>query len=121
MITAIKDRLDIPVEEMKSYLKRKNFSKMEETILQSCLDSAKEQADAYCQNPFVKTDEDGTEIPVLIPQAVKIAVMQMASTMFTERNDHLSGQSVAGFSFTYGQPPWQSQRLLFPYRKLVVG
>lgn len=121
MITAIQDRLTITVTEMKDFLKITVTSSVDDSFLTSCIDSAKEQADFYCQNPFTVTDEIGVVTEIAIPSSVKNAVMLIASTLFTERNDHSNNVSLIGYSYIQGTPTWNAFRLLQPYRKLVVG
>lgn len=120
MIKAIQDRLELELDEMKAYLKISVLVNDEALTLQNCIDTAKEQADSYCNNSFSTIDEEGIETLNPIPLTVKIAVMQIASTLFTERNDHITGMAVGGYSVNQGVPTWNAFKLLNPFRKFYV-
>jgi uncharacterized phage protein (predicted DNA packaging) len=118
MITAIKDRLDLSVNEFKTYLKVDHD--IEDEQLEEILAAAMLQADHFCQNTFTSTDEAGAEVLDDIPADVKQAVMRIAAALYESRADHIAGENVAGLSYSTGQIEWNAQRLLSPYRRFFT-
>ena len=111
MITAVADRLEIPIEEAKAYFRVD--TDLEDEVIVGCVDAAKSEADAYLQNPFV--DADGEALP--IPTAIKMWVLKRAHYHYTQRVGGVSSESVSGIgSVAYGDAFAE----LRPYRKKVV-
>lgn len=111
MITAVSDRLDITIEEAKTYFRVD--TDLEDEVIVGCLAAAKAEADAYLQNPFV--DSEGNVLP--IPASVKMWVLKRAHYHYTQRVGGVSNESVSGIgSVAYGDAFAE----LKPYRKKVV-
>lgn len=111
MITAVSDRLDITIEEAKTYFRVD--TDLEDEVIMGCVDAAKSEADAYLQNPFV--DAGGEALP--IPPALKMWVLKRAHHHYTQRVGGVSNESVSGIgSVAYGDAFAE----LKPYRKKVV-
>lgn len=111
MITAVADRLEIPLEEAKEYFRVD--TDLEDEVIVGCLAAAKAEADAYLQNPFV--DSEGNILP--IPASVKMWVLKRAHYHYTQRVGGVSSESVSGIgSVAYGDAFAE----LKPYRKKVV-
>ena len=111
MITAVADRLEIPLEEAKAYLRVD--TDLEDEVIVDCVDAAKSEADAYLQNPFV--DSEGNVLP--IPASVKMWVLKRAHHHFVQRVGGVASESVSGIgSVAYGDAFAE----LKPYRKKVV-
>lgn len=112
MITAVADRLEIPLEEAKAYFRVD--SDVEDEVIVGCVDAAKAEADAYLQNPFV--DSEGNILP--IPASVKMWVLKRAHHHFVQRVGGVTGESIAGIgSVSYREDAFAELR---PYRKKVV-
>lgn len=112
MITAVSDRLDITIEEAKTYFRVDTDP--EDEVIVGCLAAAKAEADAYLQNPFV--DSEGNVLP--IPASVKMWVLKRAHHHFVQRVGGVTGESIAGIgSVSYREDAFAELR---PYRKKVV-
>ncbi len=111
MITAVADRLEIPIEEAKAYFRVD--TDLEDEVIVDCVDAAKSEADAYLQNPFV--DSEGNILP--IPASVKMWVLKRAHHHYVQRVGGVSNEAVSGIgSVAYGDAFAE----LRPYRKKVV-
>jgi hypothetical protein len=111
MITAITDRLDLTVTDLKDHLKIEHAE--EDAQLDRILAAAKRQADHFCQNDF-------EEVTAPFPDDIKVAVLKIAATLYAAREDHIKDESVEGISYTAGQIEWSAQRLLFPYKRFFA-
>ena len=112
MITAVADRLEIPLEEAKAYLRVDG--ELEDAVIMDCVAAAKSEADVYLQNPFV--DAGGEALP--IPPALKMWVLKRAHYHYTQRVGSVSNESVSGIgSVSYRDDAFAELR---PYRKKVV-
>lgn len=119
MIRAIYDRLEITPEEFALHL-REEFEPEESEQLEIILAAAKLQADHFCQNNFTRVDENGLDVLESIPEDVKQAVMKIAATLRESKTDHISGENVAGLSYSTGTINWDAKTMLFPYRKFFA-
>ena len=119
MITAIAERLDLDLDELKLYLRIDHID--DDAHIADILAAAKTQADLFCQNPFTHiADLTGEEIADPIPADVKIAVKRIAAALYESRSDHLAGVNVTGISLQAGQIEWNAQRLLQPYKRFFA-
>lgn len=82
-ITAVQDRLDLDLDGLKELLGISGTA--EDVKLQLWLDTGKEEADAYCNNPFWEYDEnfDYVDPPVelAIPNAIKTGIVEYVKAM----------------------------------------
>lgn len=112
MITAVTDRLQIPLEEVKAYFRVD--TDLEDNIIEACVVAAKSEADIYLQNPFV--DSGGNPLP--IPASVKIWVLKRAHHHFLQRVGGVANESLQGIgSVAYRDDAFAE---LKPYRTKVV-
>ncbi|MDD3092381.1 MAG: head-tail connector protein [Methanoregulaceae archaeon] len=92
MSTAVYDRLTITLTEMKNYLRVSHEE--DDELITDLVNSAKEDADNYLNNPF--EDADGEELD--IPSTVKRWVMGRVARMYERRIEGLSSEGISGLN-----------------------
>lgn len=78
-----------------------------------------EQADLFLQNDFRKQDENGEWVDLPVPFSIKLACLKMIASWYETRTDDQPSVNAGGAVIQLGEIPWDSQRLMYPYRKLV--
>lgn len=89
-VRAVQERLDLTVQEVRDWIA--DDGDAPETLLQALIDAAKEDADAYLNNPFL--DEEGEPEP--IPAAVKVGVLKLIDHRYQRRTAGATHQTVTG-------------------------
>jgi len=90
MADAVKNRSQKTLSDLKDYLRIPQSDTSDDAVLSDALEAAKEDADAYLNNPF--EDEDGNDQS--IPSKVEMGVMVWAATIAFREQPEL--QSKAG-------------------------
>lgn len=85
---AVTDRLDLTVSDVKDYLKVSGNA--EDSVIEILLESAKEAADEYLNNPF--TASSGEDLP--IPNAVSLWCLQWCGRNYTRRSLGITSEDV---------------------------
>lgn len=96
--TAVYDRLDLDLTEVKTFLgiDSSNF----DVVLTTLLETSKRRADLYLNNPFEDADGDEEDIP----DDVKAWCLQWINTRFTRRSDEIISSSITNLgSATWSQ------------------
>jgi uncharacterized phage protein (predicted DNA packaging) len=106
----------LTVEETKQYLKVEHTK--EDDFIKDLIEIAKEQADSFLQNEF-KELKDGEWVDLPIPFSIKLACLKMIAAWFETRGDEITSINAGGVTIELGDMPWDSVRLLYPYKKLV--
>ena len=107
---AISDRLELSVDEVKSFLREYDDSKEVNTLIKMLIEAAKQAADAYCNNPFL--DENGEEMP--IPTVIKLWCLKWIARNYERRASGLVSEQVSGIgSVSWGEEDYSE---LHPYR-----
>lgn len=114
-ITAVQDRLNVTLEEAKTYLRVDADD--EDTLIESLIGEAKTSADAFLNNPF--TDSSGANED--IPADIKSWVLRRVSFLYENRVENLVIDTVANVgSADYGGRRAQASSLDYalirPYR-----
>lgn len=111
MFTAVYDRLDLTLDEVKEWLKVETSD--DDQLIEDLLDSVKREADSFLQNPF--EDEDGN--PEDIPEDIKLGVLMKIARYYEKRVDGLASLNVSGL----GSRDWEGlsevKNLWLRYRK----
>lgn len=84
--TAIRDRSIMDVDTLKTHMRIHSSNETYDTLLSLYIDACKEQADFYCNNPFLASD--GTE--AAIPSGVEVWIMQQAAALFANPEGNVS-------------------------------
>lgn len=114
-ITAVQDRLDLSVEEMRLYARIDN--EVEDVLLEGLIGAGKAAADEYLGNPFTS---GGAELP--IPGPVKLWVMQYVVWMYERRTLALSRQKTEGVGENaYEEGPVPDTRIMHWWRKIPIS
>lgn len=109
--------IEITLAEMKSYLRVDHNA--DDDLITLLIETAKEQAEAYLNHDFTVTDAEGIVIQETIPSVVKLACMRMVNTWYDYRDEVTETSNLGGRSRNIGEVPWDTQIMLWPYRKLV--
>lgn len=106
---AVADRLDVPIETLRQYVKMDDDS--DDPVISDLFESAKHEADAFLNNPFL--DAEGNEQPV--PPPVRTWVLKRMARDYVRREEGLASDSATGVgSTTWGASEYTE---LWPYRK----
>ena len=108
MITAVQDRLDIPIATLRDYLRADS---VDDGVIGIIYEGVKAKADRYMKNDF--TDE-GEELD--IPADIKLWVMQMVMRKYNRRANGIQSEQEDGF----GGLIWSDEEMqeLQEYRKM---
>lgn len=107
---AIRDRLDLGLEEVKKYLRVDDDH--DDVLIEALIESTKEFADEFCNNPFTKAD--GDEQP--IPAAIKVWCLKRIARNYERRAEGMAyDQAIGAGSISWGDPEYAE---LWPYRRL---
>jgi uncharacterized phage protein (predicted DNA packaging) len=113
----VKDKTDfITAEEAKRYIKVEHDQ--EDGFIKELITIAQEQADNFLQNEF-REQKDGEWVDLPIPFSIKLACLKMIAAWYETRGDDVSRINAGGVTIELGDIPWDSARLLYPYKKLV--
>lgn len=103
--------------EVKAYLRIDQD--LDNDFLADLIKIAQEQADAFLQNEFKELDENGEWVDIPIPFSIKLGCLKMIASWYETKSDDTSGVNAGGVTLQLGDIPWDAQRLMSPYRKLV--
>lgn len=110
-ITAVQDRLQLNMAEVKAYLRVEHDE--EDALLEELVKAVKTSADSYLNNPF--TGASGAEEP--IPDDVKVWVLRRVAYLYEQRLENVSGDTLAGVGeVDYGKVSSFDYTLFRPYR-----
>lgn len=90
MSTAVADRLVVTLEEAKLHLRVDHDD--EDALIADLIESAKQSADRFLNNPF----EDSLGVPQDIPADVKIWVMRRVNFLYEQRVENVVADTVPG-------------------------
>jgi hypothetical protein len=106
---AVADRLDVPIETLRQYLKVDDDS--DDLVISDLFESAKHEADQFLNNPFLGADGEDQSIP----PPVRTWVLKRLARDYARREDGLASDSATGVgSTTWGAGEYTE---LWPYRK----
>jgi uncharacterized phage protein (predicted DNA packaging) len=103
--------------EVKNYLRIDQD--LDDDFLADLIKIAQEQADAYLQNEFKEQNESGEWVDIPVPFSIKLGCLKMIASWYETRSDDTNGVNAGGVTLQLGDIPWDAQRLMNPYRKLV--
>jgi uncharacterized phage protein (predicted DNA packaging) len=109
--------LVITLQEMKKYLRVDHNA--DDELITFLIEAAKEQAEAYLNHDFTEINEEGVVTYLTIPSSVKLAIMRMVNSWYDYRDDVTESSNLGGRSRNIGEVPWDSEKMLWPHRKLV--
>ncbi len=107
----------ISLQEVKAYLRIDHNA--DDALLTLLIETAKEQAQAYLNHDFTELDSEGVVTYLAIPSAVKLACLRMVNSWYDYRDDSTETSSLGNRSRNVGEVPWDAERMLWPYKKLV--
>lgn len=111
------EQLVISLAEMKNYLRVDHNA--DDDLILLLIETAKEQAQAYLNTDFSYVDTEGVVRYLAIPSAIKLACMRMVNSWYDYRDDVTETSNLGGRSRNVGEVPWDAERMLWPYKKLV--
>lgn len=104
---AIQERLVLDLDTVKNFVRA---SDADNEIIEFLVDAAKEEADNYCNNPFLSAY--GEELP--IPSAVKLWCLKWIARNYERRQSGLTSEQMSGLGSTsWGEVEFDE---LMPYR-----
>lgn len=107
----------LSLEEVKNYLRVEHT--LDDAFITDLMEIAKEQADHYLQNDFKELSETGEWVDAPVPFSVKLACFKTIASWYETRSDDITSINAGGVTVALGEMPWDSIRLLQPYRRLV--
>ena len=105
----------ITVQEAKKYLKVEHI--LDDQYITDLIEISKEQADSFLNNDFLE-EVEGEWVDIPIPFSIKLACLKMIASWFETRSDDQTSVNAGGVTVQLGDMPWDSARLLYPYRRL---
>ena len=107
----------LTLAEAKKYLQLEQDQ--DDPFILDLITIAKEQADNFLQNDFKKQNEAGEWVDLPVPFSVKLACLKMIMSWYETRGDDITQINAGGVTTQLGDMPWNAERLLYPYKKLV--
>lgn len=112
---AVADRLKLSLPDMKRHLGIPEEDTTRDEDIEYALAAAKDDADAFLDNPFTHVDEAGNVVEDPIPAAVRQWVKRRAARYIERPVEGMTIETVTGIGSTHwGAEEYQS---LWPYRK----
>lgn len=109
--------LVITLDEMKRYLKVPATVTVDDDVITSLIESAKEQAEGILCHNYTTVDEAGVVTYLTIPSSVKMACMRMVQSWYSHRDDETETSGLGDLSVNRGEVPWDAERMLWPHKR----
>ena len=110
MVSAVQDRLDIPIATLRDYMRA---DPVDDGIIEIIYEGVKAKADRYMKNDF--TDGEGEELP--IPADIKLWVLEMVGRKYNRRANGIQSEREDGL----GSIAWSAEEMseLNKYRRMA--